>query len=357
MTKIKRIGVLTGGGDCPGLNAAIRAVTKSAVLKPKLEVIGIQDGFLGAIEGRFGELTYNDVSGILTKGGTILGSNNRVDPFSVGPNMEDLSDKVMENFHQMEIDGLVVIGGDGTLTIAQRFFQKGLPLVAIPKTIDNDVPGTEWTIGFHSAVAIAGQAIDALHSTAESHHRVMVVEVMGRSAGWIALYSGLASGGDVVLLPEIPYDISKVCQIIAQREKMGRTFSIVVVAEGATSISGEMVVQREIPGSYEKVRFGGIGKSIADQIENITGKETRVVVLGHLQRSGIPIEFDRLLATLLGEKAVQMLINGDIGKMTGFNCGEITAVEIAKVLEGPRKVPRDFHLVKAARSIGTHFGD
>lgn len=339
------------------MNAAIRAVVKTATNHFGLEVLGIKDGFQGALEGRFQRLSFDDVSGILTKGGTILGTNNRINPFSYGASKEDRSEKVMKNIYQMKIDGLIVIGGDGTLTIAQRFIQKGLPLVAIPKTIDNDVPGTEWTIGFHSAVAIAGQAIEALHSTAESHHRVMVVEVMGRYAGWISLYSGLASGGDVILLPEIPYDISKICQVIAQREKMERTFSIVVVAEGATSISGEMVVQKDIPGSYEKVRFGGIGKIIADQIENVTGKETRVVVLGHLQRSGVPIEFDRLLATLFGQKAVDMLCRGSFGKMTALNCGEISAVDFANVLEGPRKVPINSPVIMTARNIGTSFGD
>ncbi len=356
MAGIKRIAVLTGGGDCPGLNAAIRSATKTAVNKYGLEVTGIRDGFLGALEGRFQKLSYDDVSGILTRGGTILGSNNRVDPFCFGDKKEDRSDLVLQNMQKQGIEGLLVIGGDGTLTIAHNFLQKGLSLVAVPKTIDNDVHQTEWTIGFHSAAAVAGQAIDALHSTAESHHRVMVVEVMGRYTGWIALYAGVASGGDVILIPEIPYDTEKICQVIKERDRKGRTFSIVVVAEGAKSKSGEMVIKREVEGSAEKIRFGGVGRVIAEQIETQTGKECRVVILGHLQRSGMPVDFDRLLATRFGERGVKLLTEEKFGQMTAYQCGEVVSVNLNAVARGPKRVPLDYPLLETARSIGTSFG-
>jgi 6-phosphofructokinase 1 len=357
VAKIKRIGLLTGGGDCPGLNAAIRAVTKAAINKFGLEVIGIRDGFLGAVENRFQKLGYDDVSGILCRGGTILGSNNRVNPFCYGENKEDKSGQVIENFRQMGIEALVVVGGDGTLTVSREFHQRGWPLVAIPKTIDNDVHQTEWTIGFNTACTIAGQAIDALHSTAESHHRVMVVEVMGRYTGWIALHSGVASGGDVILIPEIPYDLSRVCKVISDRDKTGRTFSILVAAEGIKADSGEIVVKKQIEGSAEQKRLGGVGNILADQIETQTGKETRVVILGHLQRSGMPTEFDRTLATLFGEKAVSLVAEGKFGKMTAYVCGQVNSVDITEVVKGPHKVPVDSPLITAAKSIGTSFGD
>lgn len=349
------MGILTGGGDCPGLNAAIRAATKTAIHKFGLEVYGIRDGFLGALEGRFQKLEYDHVSGILTRGGTILGSNNRVDPFQFGPDKQDLSERCLDNLQQQKIEALLVLGGDGTLTIAHKFLQKGLLLVAVPKTIDNDVHQTEWTIGFHSAAAVAGQAIDALHSTAESHHRVMVVEVMGRHTGWIALYAGVASGGDVILIPEIPCDTEKICGIIKERDKRGRTFSIVVVAEG-TRNQGEMVIKREVAESPEKIRLGGVGRVIADKIEDQTGKEARVVILGHLQRSGVPVDFDRLLATQFGEKGVKLLTEGRFGQMTAYRCGEVVSVDLSAVARGPKLVPLDHPLLETARCIGTSFG-
>ena len=357
MAKIKRIGVLTGGGDCPGLNAAIRAVAKTAITEFGLEVVGIKDGYEGAVEHRYRELGFNDVSGILSRGGTILGCNNRVNPFAYGEKKRDYSGQVLENFRQMKIDGLIVVGGDGTLAISNKFSEKGFPIVAVPKTIDNDVRYTERTIGFNSASTVAAQAIDALHSTAESHHRVMVVEVMGRYAGWIALYSGLASGADVILIPEIPYDINKVCEVIKKRGDIGKSFSIVVVAEGIKSPDGEIIVQKSVSDSFEQKRLGGVGTVLAGKIEQMLEKETRVVMLGHLLRSGMPTEFDRVLATLFGRKAVHLLMEKQFGKMVGLKCGDMDAVDIAHVIKGPKTVPPNFIMVETARSIGMSFGD
>src|SRR3990167_159946 len=252
-----RIGILTGGGDCPGLNAAIRAIAKTAILNYDMEVIGIKDGFLGLIENRFTPISYEDVSGILTLGGTFLGASNKANPFrhpDFKAGFKDVSDIAVENYRAMELDGLVCIGGDGTLNIAYKLYKKGVKLVGVPKTIDNDLRQTDATIGFDSALVTATQAIDKLHTTAQSHHRVMIIEVMGRYAGWLALYSGLAGGGDIILLPEIPYDIKKVCEVVLKRNRRGKRFSIVVVSEGARQKSGKMVVKKMIKDSTDPVR-------------------------------------------------------------------------------------------------------
>ena len=363
MKKKRSIAILTGGGDCPGTNAVIRAVAKKAILELGIEVIGIEDGFEGLINRRWRKLHYEDVSGILTIGGTILGTSNKADPyrFAIGkgktPRFRDVSKTVIANLKKLHVECLVCIGGDGTLFIANRFHKDGIPIVAIPKTIDNDLRGTDVTFGFDTAVSIATEAIDRVHSTAQSHHRVMIVEVMGRTAGWIALYSGVAGGGDIILIPEIPYNIESVAGKVRQRHKMGKRFSIVVVSEGAKPKGGEVVVQKIVKDSPEQVRLGGISFILGHQIEQVTGVETRQVVLGHLQRGGSPTPTDRVLATRLGTKAVELIETKKFGYMAAVKGNDIAAVKLEETAKGPRNVPLEHPLIVAARSVGTCFGD
>jgi phosphofructokinase-like protein len=357
---IKRIGVLTGGGDAPGLNAVIRAVVKSAT-NHNCEVIGLEDSFDGLIEpDRWRQLTPRDVTGILRIGGTILGTTNRGNPFAypieTSGGTKDYSARCVEMFHELKLDALVVIGGDGTLAIAHQFHQRGLALVGVPKTIDNDIVETTNTFGFDTAVSFATDAIDRLHTTAEAHHRVMVVEVMGRYAGWIALYSGIAGGADVVLIPELPFDIAKVAERIKAREALGARFSIVVVAEGARPAGGQLSVVRAATPEYVE-RLGGIGARVSTELESLTGKETRYVVLGHLQRGGAPTSFDRVLATRFGARAVEMLLEGQFGHMVAFHPPDIVAVPLERVVGRTRNVPLDFDAVRAARAMGISLGD
>src|SRR6187402_524538 len=313
---VRRIGILTGGGDAPGLNAVIRAVVKSCI-RADIECIGLEDSFDGLIyPERSRVLTLKDVTGILRIGGTILGTTNRGNPFiypietSDGP--VDYSDRCMSNFQTMGIDALVVIGGDGTLTIAHDFHKRGIPIVGVPKTIDNDIAATTMTFGFDTAVAFATDALDRLHTTAESHHRIMVAEVMGRYAGWIALYAGIGGGADVVLIPEIPFDLTKVAARIRERDAWGARFSIVVVAEGAHPAGGARTVVTA--GSAHRVeRLGGVGELVAAELERTCGKEARYVVLGHLQRGGSPTAYDRVLATRFGSFAVDLMLRNEYG--------------------------------------------
>jgi phosphofructokinase-like protein len=350
---------MTGGGDAPGLNAVIRAVVKSAS-QCNCETIGLQDSFDGLIRpDRWRILTPRDVTGILRIGGTILGTTNRGNPFAYDSGQgakTDYSARVVEMFHKMAFDALVVIGGDGTLSIAHRFFTMGIPLVGVPKTIDNDIVETTNCFGFDTAVAFATEAIDRLHTTAEAHHRVMVVEVMGRYAGWIALYAGVAGGADVVLIPEIPFQMEKVAEQIITREHFGARFSIVVVAEGAKPVGGKVSLVREASGEYVE-RLGGIGALVAADIEKRTGKETRSVVLGHLQRGGAPTSFDRMLATRFGARAVELILNGEFGHMVAFHPPEIAAVPLEKIVGRTRHVPLDFDVVRTARAMGISLGD
>lgn len=363
MKKIKRIGVLTGGGDCPGLNAVIRAVVKSAVTKYGLEVIGIEDGFGGLIEGRFRRLDMHDVSGILPRGGTILGTTNRDNPFKY-PIQEkgervykDMSDQIMQSLKGQQIDAVVVIGGDGSLSIAKEFHDKGLPVVGIPKTIDNDLSATDVTFGFDTALVTATEALDKLHTTAESHHRVMVLEVMGRYAGWIGLEAGIAGGADVILIPEIPFAYEKVCAKVLERREQGKKFSIVVVSEGAKAADGEMVVREVIADSADPIRLGGIGNVVGRHIEQCTGMETRVTVLGHLQRGGSPTPFDRILGTRYGAKAVELLVNGQFGQMVSLRTPHVVGVSLKEAVGELRKVPLDSDLISSAEAIGVSFGN
>lgn len=357
---MSRIGVLTGGGDAPGLNAVIRAVVKSAA-NAGIECIGLEDSFDGLIyPERSRPLTPRDVTGILRLGGTILGTTNRGNPFAYpletaeGP--VDYSDRCVENFHKMGLDALVVIGGDGTLGIAHEFHKRGIRIVGVPKTIDNDIVETTMTFGFDSAVSFATEAIDRLHSTAEAHHRVMVVEVMGRYAGWIALYAGLAGGADIVLIPEIPFDLDKVAARIREREQWGARFSIVVVAEGAHEVGGRRSVVSE--GTKARLeRLGGIGALVSAELETLTDKESRYVVLGHLQRGGGPTAYDRVLATRFGAFAVELLERGESGVMTALRSPDIVAVPLERVVGHARLVPPDGDIVRAARHVGISFGD
>lgn len=362
MTKIKRIGVLTGGGDCPGLNAVIRSVTKAAINEYGLEVVGILDGYAGLVEERVKVLSYLSVSGILQQGGTILGTSNKANPFSwpVEINgkevLQDVSDDAVAVYEKLGLDALVCIGGDGTLSIAHQLMQKGINIVGVPKTIDNDIVGTDFTFGFNSAYTIAAEAIDRLHTTAQSHHRVMIIEVMGRYAGWIALYSGVASGGDIILIPEIPFNIDKICEVVESRGSKGKRFSIIVVAEGAKPEGGDVVIQRIVKDSPDPIRLGGIGQVLAQQIEELTGIESRVTVLGHLQRGGTPTPFDRVLATRYGFEALKLVMRGKFGNMVALRGNEIVSFPIEKVANKTRYVPLDEPLIEASKKIGVSFG-
>jgi len=363
MAKNHRIAILTGGGDCPGINAVIRAVTKKAILEYDMEVIGIKDGYHGAIFNRHRRLEYDDVSGILTQGGTILGTSKSANPYRYavdnGDTVEfrDMSKVAIENIKNMDIDRLVCIGGDGTLGIAYKLFRDGIPVVGVPKTIDNDLRGTDITFGFDSAVYIATEGIDRIHTTAQSHHRVMIVEVMGHNAGWIALHAGIAGGGDIVLIPEIPYDLEAIVAKVKERSRKGKRFSIVVIAEGAKPKGGNVVVKRLAKESDDPVRLGGIGFFLGSQIEKAAGIETRTIIMGHLLRGGSPTPFDRVLATRLGTKVVDMIVNRDFGYMVGVKGNSLVEVSLEDVAQGIKTVPLDDPLIQAGRSVGTCFGD
>jgi phosphofructokinase-like protein len=360
MPAIQRLGVLTGGGDAPGLNAVIRAVVKAGS-NSGIEVVGLEDSFDGLIEpNRSRVLTPRHVTGILRLGGTILGTTNRGNPFAypitTSEGVHDYSDRVVEMFHKMGLDALVVIGGDGTLAIAHQFCSRGLPVVGVPKTIDNDIVGTTNCFGFDTAVDFATDAIDRLHTTAEAHHRIMVVEVMGRYAGWIALYAGVAGGADAILIPEIPFDIAIVGDRLRARDKYGAQFSIVVVAEGAYPKGGSLsLIEAAREGFAE--RLGGIGAQVCQALAGETHKETRSVVLGHLQRGGAPTSFDRVLATRFGGKAVELVKRGEFGTMVAYAPPDIVARRLEEIVGKTKTVPLDSDLLLTARAIGITFGD
>lgn len=360
--KKRRLAILTGGGDCPGINAVIRAVTKKAILKYGMEVIGILDGYEGLIHNKYRELNFDDVSGILTLGGTILGTTNKANPFHYAVQdgsslrFENRSADILKNIEALKIEGLVCVGGDGTLWISHQLHQLGVPLVGVPKTIDNDVRGTDISFGFDSAITIATEGIDRIHTTAQSHHRIMLVEVMGRKAGWIALYAGIAGGGDVILIPEIPYRLEKIVACINKRREQGRLFSIIVVAEGAMPSGGEATIKRIVPDSAEQIRLGGISLILGTQLEKLMGLETRSVVMGHLQRGGAPTPFDRILATRLGSKAVDLIKDKHYGQMVSVAGDHLTEIPLELVAPGPRLVPAGYGLLEAGRAIGTCFG-
>lgn len=359
---MKRIGVLTGGGDCPGLNAVIRAIVKSATVKYNYEVVGIEDGFDGLIlPDKTRSLTPWNIRGILPIGGTILGTTNRANPFEYKATkngrseVRDVSREVIKNIHSLGLDALIVIGGDGSLNIAYELFKMGCPVVGVPKTIDNDILATDVTFGFNTAVQTATDALDRLHTTAESHHRIMVVEVMGRYVGWIALQTGIGGGADVILIPEIPFDIEKVCHKIIDRKNSGNRSSIVVVAEGAKPMGGDVSVlcSAEEGGSAE--RLGGIGNKVGANLKS-TGMEVRVTVLGHLQRGGSPCAFDRILSTRFGVAAVDLITGKQFGEMVCLRGQRIESVPLSEVAKGQKSVPTEDGMVKVAESIGISFG-
>ncbi|MGD9489597.1 MAG: 6-phosphofructokinase [Calditrichaceae bacterium] len=361
---MKKIGVLTGGGDCPGLNAVIRAVVKTAINDYGISVVGIEDGFDGLVKNRVKNLDYETVSGILSVGGTILGSSNRADPFAYveeqnGKMSEkvDRSDEAVDNFKKRGLDALVCTGGDGTMSIAHGLMAKGIPVIGVPKTIDNDLYGTDVTFGFDSAVQIVSEAIDRLHTTAQSHHRVMVIETMGRYAGWLALTGGVAGGGDIILIPEIPYSLDAIADRVKFRSKRGKRFSIVVVAEGVKLPGGEYKIDHRDEASHDPVRLGGIGVWIARQIEEMTGISSRATILGHLQRGGSPTAYDRVLATRFGREAMKIAYEGEFGVMVGLRGDAIKTTPLEKIANRQRLVTPDSPIIMAAKSVGTSFGE
>ncbi|MCQ2981669.1 MAG: 6-phosphofructokinase [Treponemataceae bacterium] len=356
---VKRFGILTSGGDAPGLNAAIRGVARTAMDVYGMEVIGIEGGYRGLIEGNCRKLNASDLSGILTRGGTILGTS-REKPFKhpePDPETGRLPvDSIKYHYQKWGLDALVVLGGNGTNTTASLLAQEGLNVIGLPKTIDNDLPLTDVTFGFHSAVTVATEAIDRLHTTAHSHSRVMVIEVMGHKAGWLGLYAGTAGGGDVILIPEIPYEIEPIAKHIKARAEGGHPFSIVVVAEGARSVKEAQMDKKEFKKSRADMPYS-IAYRVAKEIEKATDIESRVTVLGYLQRGGTPVSYDRVIATQVGTKAAQMLAEGDFGKMVAIQNGVTVSVPLSDIAGKIKKVPLDHPLLVAARQVGTCFGD
>ncbi len=364
MGDIRKIGILTGGGDAPGLNAVIRAVVKGAILHHKVRVVGIMDGFSGLVENHNRELTLADVRGILPRGGTILGTTNRGNPFKYVEKLKDGTERIVdasgvakENFERLGLDALIVIGGDGTLTIGNALMRShGIPVVGVPKTIDNDLEATDRTFGFSTAVEVATDALDRLHTTAESHHRIMLLEVMGRDAGWIALHSGLAGGADVILVPEIPFTLEPVVAKVWARQNRGSAFSIVVVAEGARPEGGEQVYASVDPTTGWK-RLGGISYDLAPKLQEKTGLEVRVTVLGHIQRGGTPSAEDRILATRFGSAALELAMAGRFGHMVALRGDRVVPVPIEAAINRLKKVDPEGEEVRAARCLGVVFGD
>ena len=361
---MKRLGILTGGGDAPGLNAVIRAVVLTASADYNMEVVGIPDGFDGLLDSdRARVLTPLDVRGILSRGGTILGAANRGNPFakkttSAGAEtITDVSADALRNIERLKLDALLVLGGDGTLRISQDLFARGAPIVGVPKTIDNDMGGTDVTFGFNTAVATATEATDRLHSTAESHHRVMVLELMGREAGWISLVAGVAGGADVILIPEIEFDTAGLIAKLEERRSSGRLFSILAVAEGARS-KNRAPVLRTAADALHVARLGGIGQQVSDLIETTSGLETRCTVLGHLQRGGTPVPFDRWLATRYGAAAVRLAAGHGFGRMVCYHHHAIGDITLADALsQTPKLVDPKSEMVQMARGVGISFGD
>lgn len=357
-----KLGVLTGGGDCPGLNAVIRAVVKTAINDYDMEVVGFMDGYEGLIQNRYRKLTSADVSGILTLGGTILGTSNRADPFKFPVMQEDdyiyldRSAEAVQNFERLGLNALIAIGGDGTMAASSGMAKKGINIIGVPKTIDNDLWGSDQTFGFDTAVSTASDAIDKIHTTAQAHHRVMIIEVMGRYAGWLALASGIAGGGDIILIPEIPYHLDVVCDKIKDRNLSGKNFSIIVIGEGAKPEGGDMVVKKIVANSPDTIRLGGISNQLASQIEGITKLETRVTILGHLLRGGSPTAFDRILASRFGTSAVRLASKKTFGRMVALKGVDIISIPIEEVAGKLRKVTPDHPLVRTALSLGTSLG-
>jgi 6-phosphofructokinase 1 len=375
MKEIRKIGIITGGGDCSGLNAVINGITKAAVNKYGLEVVGFTKGYSGLYHNTYRPLDLRAVSGILHEGGTILKSSNKDNLFNLRVRNDDgtyeykdVSDEAVQNLKYLGVDALIVIGGDGTLTSARDFHRKGIPVVGVPKTIDNDLPATDVTFGYNTSLETITDALDKIHTTAYSHDRVMVVEVMGRNSGWLALEGGLAGSGDVILIPEIPYDINKVVDKIKQRDAFGRNFSIIVVSEGAKPLGGEVTVREIVEDSPDSVRLGGIGSVIAAQLQKLIPEhEVRYTNLAYIQRGGITSQFDRALGLLFGVNAVDLLMSGGSGRMVQLRGRKITSIPLDEVVGtgevgetskgGGKQVDPEGQFVQAAKAIGISFGD
>ncbi len=360
--KVRHLGDLTGGGDCPGLNAVIRAVVLTAE-RGGVRVSGIRNAYSGLLHKSYVHLEGETVEDLLQRGGTCLGSSNRDNPFAFMMTIDgehrrvDVSDTILGNFREAGFDGLIAIGGDGTLSITYQLTQKGLPAICVPKTIDNDLLATDVTFGFDTAVGTATEAIDRIRTTAESHGRIMVIEVMGRNAGWIALFSGLSGGADIILLPEIPFSIEAVAAKIREDRTAGKNFTIIVAAEGARQRGGEVVVKAMVDDPTEPRRLGGVGNVVGGLIEKMTGIETRVTVLGHIQRGGSPSTYDRNLSTRFGVHAALSAIEGRFGNLVALRRGEIALVPLAEAAKGQRLVPPDSDFIRVARAVGISFGD
>lgn len=361
---IKKIALLTGGGDCPGLNAVIRAATKSAILNYGYEVVGYKFGYRGLYNNDFMKLDLSTVSGLLPRGGTILYSSNKDNLFDYQIIEDekivkkDVSDIAIENLKKENIDALVVIGGDGTLTSARDFSRKGVNVIGVPKTIDNDLGSTDITFGFNTSIDIATEALDRLHTTAESHHRIMILEVMGRNAGFIALESGIAGSADVILIPEIPYDINKIVEKVEERKKQGKLFTIIVVAEGARPRNGEVIVAKIVEDSPDPIRLGGIGNKLAEDLEKLVKeREVRCTVLGHIQRGGTTCTFDRILSTRYGVGAIELINERKFGSMVCLKGNKITYDSLENVIGNNKKVNSEGELVTVAKKIGISFAD
>lgn len=373
MKNIKKVAILTAGGDCPGLNPVIRAVTKTAINKYGLEVIGVRHGYFGLYHGDFINLDLDAVDEIITKGGTILYSSNKDNLFQYpvkdeNGNLvrdengkliyEDVSDVGVENLKKAGIDAIFILGGDGSLTSARDFARKGVNVIGIPKTIDNDLAHTDYTFGFDTAISVATDGLDRVRTTGMSHHRIMVVEIMGRGAGWMTLHAGIAGAADVILLPEIPYDINKVAEKIKKDKANGKEFSIVAVAEGAKSIDGKQVVLKIIEDSADSIRLGGVGAIVADQLEKLTGSEARATTLGHIQRGGTPTAHDRVLSSRYGHAAVELCMKGGFGRMVALQGDEIVDISLEDVIgQKTKNVDPNGELVTLAKDLGICFGD
>jgi len=362
--KIKKIGILTGGGDCPGLNAVLRTVVRKGILKYGYEFIGYKFGYRGLYDNDFIPMTLDTVSGILHKGGTIIYSSNKDNLFDYAVLEDgkmvkkDVSDVAFENLKKENVDVLVIIGGDGTLTSARDFARKGVKIIGVPKTIDNDLACTDVTFGFNTAINVVTEALDRLHTTAESHHRIMICEVMGRHAGWIALHAGIAGSADVILIPEIPFTIKKVADKIKERSKAGKLFSIICVSEGAKIIGEDVVVAKIVSDSPDPVRLGGIANVLAAKLEDhITEHEIRSTILGHTQRGGITSTYDRILSTKYGAGVLDLIDEGKFAHMVSLQNDVITAIPLEDVIGKNKYVDQNNYLVKAARDIGISFGD
>ncbi|MCG6907582.1 MAG: ATP-dependent 6-phosphofructokinase [Desulfobacteraceae bacterium] len=361
---LKKVGILTGGGDCSGLNAVIRAVTRAAIIQENCKVIGIEEGFEGLVCNRTQELTIRSTRDILTLGGTILGTTNKGNPFAYreytpdgGIRVHDYSERALENFKALGLDCLMVVGGEGTMEIAYRLFEMGVPVIGIPKTIDNDLEMTDYTFGFQTAVEVASDAMDRLHTTGRSHRRVMILEVMGRNAGWIALEAGIAGGAHVILIPEIPYRIENIVEKIRLRAEGGSPYSIVMVAEGAHEEGGSAIAQESGATRLQGVpQLGGVGFYLAAQIQEHIALEVRCTVLGHIQRGGSPCAFDRVLGTRLGSRAVEAAARGEFGNMVALRTPEIVLVPLSEIAGKCRTVPLTSQLIHCAEAIGINLG-